>query len=247
MARGFGAGGALLVLMLAGGAQAQNPCLAPKNKTVTITNTQGQPATIFINFGADSAINANDLGSLCGKPNSPLNCQFQLGPNGSQQIPNPQMKYINMTLAFNAPITCGTTKAEMTVNNPNFCDVFDVSVVDGFNERMQITVDERPVGQLVTLGPPLGLTKNQNVFGVFPYGCDRCAANVSPPPACGPYPGNSACHAGTEFNPIPVCQYQSNQPNASVQIVLLPPSAPPVSKPLPPAVPPPTAPPVSKP
>jgi hypothetical protein len=214
---------ALLLLLFAAqvpGANAQD-CLAPKQKTVTIRNTQNQPAKVYINFGADSAFNSNDLSFCDPQTKTPLNCQFTMPALSPQAIPNPAFKYINMTVSFNQPVACGSTKAEMVVNNPNFCDVFDVSVVDGFNEKIQLELDSRPVGQVVTLGPPVGQLGNQNVFGVFPFGCTICAGILNPP--CGDA-GPRECHAGTESNPQPVCQFQVNQPNGDVQIILLPPS-----------------------
>jgi hypothetical protein len=69
-----------------------------------------------------------------------LNCEFTLAANSSRDIPNPQVKYLNMALAFNAQVTCGSTKAEVLVNNPNWFDILDVSVVDGFNEKIQINL-----------------------------------------------------------------------------------------------------------
>src|SRR5260370_32564628 len=61
MPRGLGAGGAF-VLLLAGQiasaeTQTEDICTAKKDKTVTIINNQSAPATVFINFGAESAIN----------------------------------------------------------------------------------------------------------------------------------------------------------------------------------------------
>jgi hypothetical protein len=223
MARRFGAGVALLgVLLLAdqvvtADAQ-QDSCLEPKNKTVNIINNQSNAATVFINFGAESALNSNDLSFCDAEGKTPLNCRFKIDGHGSREIPNPQKKKVVMSLAFNAPVACGSTKAEITVNNPAFCDNADVSVVDGFNERIQIDVDGRPMGQVVKLGPPLGKLGNQQVFGVFPFACTICAGIVNPP--CGSA-GPQECHAGTETNPNPVCQYQIQQPNGRVDIVLL--------------------------
>ena len=220
MPRKLGAGGAFVLLLVGqiatAEAQADDSCTVKKDKTVTIINNQSAPATVFINFGAESALNSKDL-SFC-QQQPALNCQFRLGAKQSQEITNPQKKKLVMSLAFNKPVTCGSTKAEITVNNPDFCDNADVSVVDGFNERIQIKVDTPP--NIVLLGPPKGLLGNQQVFGVFPYGCDRCAASVSPQRACGPYPPNQ-CHAGTEHRPDPVCQWQINQPKGRVDIVLL--------------------------
>lgn len=197
-------------------AQQPNICLAKKDKTVTIKNQQSERATVYINFGADSQLNSQSL-SFCDQK-TPLNCQFTLDANSSREIPNPGKKYINMALAFNQPVACGSTKAEVIVNNPKWCDIFDVSVVDGFNEKIQINLTPRS-GNLVHLGPPVGQFGNQKVFGVFPYGCDLCADIKGPP--CG-NAGKDQCKAGTEHNPQPICQYQMNQPNGIVEILLLP-------------------------
>lgn len=223
MARGFGAGVALLgVLLLADQvvtADAQpDICMAKKDKMVHIINDQSEPATVFINFGDESALNSNDLSFCEPEGKTRLNCRFRINGHASREIPNPQKKKLVMSLAFNAPVACGSTKAEVTVNNPTFCDNADVSVVDGFNERIQIEVDGRPMGQIVTLGPPVGKLGNQQVFGVFPFACTICAGILNPP--CGSA-GPQECHAGTESNPRPVCQYQINQPNGRLNIVLL--------------------------
>ena len=79
-----------------------------------------------------------------------------------------------MALSFNAPVTCGSTKAEVLVNNPKWFDVLDVSVVDGFNEKIQMNLTP-PGGRVIQLGPPVGKLGNQKVFGVFPYACTICA------------------------------------------------------------------------
>jgi hypothetical protein len=67
-------------------------------------------------FAPDSVFKPTDL-PFC-EVTGPLNCQFTLGANSSQDILNPQAKYLNMALSFNAPVTCGSTKAEVLVNNP---------------------------------------------------------------------------------------------------------------------------------
>lgn len=208
----------LLLAVQVAGAQAQtNICLEKKNKTVSISNRQDEPATVYINFGADSALNAENL-LFCEGGKARLNCQFTMDAKSSRDIPNPGKKYINMALAFNHAVACGSTKAEVIVNNPKWCDVFDVSVVDGFNEKIQINL-KPPNGNEVKLGPPVGHFGNQNVFGVFPYGCDLCAGIKGPP--CG-NAGKEQCHAGTENNPQPICQYQMDQRDGRVEILLLP-------------------------
>ena len=123
----------VLTLQMSGAAEA-----ADKNKTVRITNRQGTEAQVYINFAADSVLKPTDV-PFC-KVTGSLNCEFTLAANSSRDIPNPQSKYLNMALAFNAQVTCGSTKAEVLVNNPNWFDILDVSVVDGFNEKIQINL-----------------------------------------------------------------------------------------------------------
>src|SRR4030095_9320272 len=140
--------GLMLCLLLSSAAEA-----ADKNKTVRITNRQETQAQVYINFAADSVLKPTDV-PFC-KVTGSLNCEFTLAANSSRDIPNPQAKYLNMALAFNAPVTCGSTKAEVLVNNPNWFDVLDVSVVDGFNEKIQINLTPTS-GSTTQLGPPVG-------------------------------------------------------------------------------------------
>ena len=202
-----------LVLALQGSAPAQT---GDKNKSVRITNQQGTAAEVYINFAADSVLKPADL-PFC-RVTAPLNCQFTLAARSSQDFPNPQAKYLNMAMAFNAPVTCGSTKAEVLVNNPKWFDILDVSVVDGFNEKVQINVTPAN-GKMTQLGPPVGKLGNQKIFGVFPYACTICAGIKNAP--CGDA-GKGECKLGTESNPDVPCQYQMNEPNGLVEVLLLP-------------------------
>jgi len=201
----------VLALQVSGAAEA-----ADKNKTVRITNRQGTQAQVYINFAADSVLKPVDL-PFC-KVTGPLNCEFTLAANSSQDIPNPQAKYLNMALAFNAQVTCGSTKAEVLVNNPNWFDILDVSVVDGFNEKIQINLTPTG-GPMTQLGAPVGKLGNQKVFGVFPYACTICAGIKNAP--CGDA-GGGECKLGTESKPDVPCQYQMNEPTGLVEVQLLP-------------------------
>ena len=91
----------MLALQMGGSAEA-----ADKNKTVRITNRQGTQAQVYINFAADSVLKPADV-PFC-EVTGPLNCEFTLAANSSRDIPNPQAKYLNMALAFNAQVTCGS-------------------------------------------------------------------------------------------------------------------------------------------
>jgi len=203
----------LLVLALQGSATAQT---GEKNKTVRITNQQGAAAEVYVNFAADSVLKPTDL-PFC-RVTGQRSCQFTLAARSSQDFPNPQAKYLNMALAFNAPVTCGSTKAEVLVNNPKWFDILDVSVVDGFNEKVQINLTPTN-GTPTQLGPPVGKLGNQKIFGVFPYACTICADIKNAP--CGDA-GKGECKLGTESKPDVPCQYQMNEPTGLVEVLLLP-------------------------
>jgi hypothetical protein len=112
----------------------------------------------------------------------------------------PSNGYLNATLAFNGAVGCGTTKAELNVNNPKWYDVVDISLVDGFSNKIQITFNG------TVLGPPNGKDGNEKVLGLYPFGCDICVAQQNPP--CGIPAGGPGCKAGTQNNPTPPCQQQ---------------------------------------
>jgi len=194
--------------------------MEPKHKKIVLVNNQSSAAAVFINFGADSAINVTNLGSFCDSQSTPpLNCHLTLAANSSEELPNPDFKYVNLALAFNNAVTCGATKAEAIANNPNWYDIMDVSVVDGFNNKIEIDATEKGSTTPVILGPPAGMTGNQLLFGVFPFACTQCAAILNAP--CGSN-GPGECHAGTESNPSPPCQYQMNPPDGKIEIILQP-------------------------
>jgi hypothetical protein len=170
---------------------------------VTLTN-QSSPTTAYISFGADSKIQADTWSSFC-NVTSNLTCNFAIA--SSQALPNPEGIYLNMTVAFGAPVGCNATKAEVNVNNPNWYDTYDVSLVDGYSNNIEInyTAVNSDAG-VVVLGPPAGKDGNENVLGVFPYGCDICVDRQNPP--CGIAKGSSGCKSGSQYKPDVACQYQ---------------------------------------
>jgi hypothetical protein len=171
---------------------------------VTVTNKQAVASTVYFSFGADSKIKATDWSSFC-TVTSTLNCNFSLS-TGTQALPNPQGQYLNVTLAFGAPVGCNATKAELNVNNPNWYDTYDVSLVDGYSNKVEIDYTPLTNKAATKLGPPNGQTGNEKVEGVFPYGCDICVARQNPP--CGIAKGTNGCKTGTQYKPDVPCQYQ---------------------------------------
>ena len=168
--------------------------------TASVHNGTGVAATVYVAFGSDSKITADDWAFCTG---SDLNCNFPLGAGATQDLPGAD--YLNATLAFNEAVGCGVTKAEVNINNPAWYDILDVSLVDGYSNDVQITAT--PTGKsAIQLGPPKGQTGNEKVYGLFPYGCDICVERQNPP--CGISKGKSGCKAGTQYDPDVICQWQ---------------------------------------
>ena len=210
---------ALMVLMIFVLA-AVNADAATKDKKVKITNRQNTAVVASISFADNSQINAQTLGTFCNKGSAhKLNCRFEIPANGSKEIPGTAGKWLNMALAFKSDVGCGSTKAEINVNNPSWFDIVDVSLVDGFNEKIQIEVTPTG-GKKTVLGPPAGKTGNERVFGVYPLGCDVCVERRNPP--CGQTRGRDGCKSGTEMKPDVVCQYQDNSNTGLIEVILMP-------------------------
>jgi hypothetical protein len=134
---------------------------------------------------------------------SGLTCSFVLAKHATKNVPLAG-KYLNATVSFDAPVTCGVTKAELNLNNEAWFDTLDVSLVDGFSNL--VAIDAVSSAGSVTLGPPNGVAGNEKVFGLFPNGCDICTARQTPP--CGMTPGTDGCKTGTQYKPDVPCQWQ---------------------------------------
>jgi hypothetical protein len=192
------------------------PTPAPSGTKVAVKN-EASDAAVYVAFGADSSVGPSDW-SFC-SATSDLTCSFPLSGGANQPLPTGGA-YLNATLTFDAPVGCGTTKAEINVNNPKWYDTFDVSLVDGYSNKVKIVATALD-GTSTTLGPPNGDTGNASVFGVYPYGCDICVARQNPP--CGIPVGTDGCKAGTQDDPDVACQFQgaAKGGGGSVEIVFL--------------------------
>ena len=179
-----------------------NPGDVARRSTVVVKNKTASPVTVYVSFGADSVVLPAAWASFC-PSTARLNCQFPLAASGSQGLPLAG-KYLNATISFGAPVGCGTTKAELNLNNPKWYDITDISLVDGYSNK--VAIDVMDVSGARTLGPPKGASGNEKVYGLYPLNCDICTARQSPP--CGASPGQSGCKAGSQYNPQPPCQNQ---------------------------------------
>jgi hypothetical protein len=171
--------------------------------TVVAVNSS-KPTTVYVAFGSDSVVTASSW-SFCN--GSGLTCSFDL--DGQKDLPLGG-KWLNATFSFDQPVGCGVTKAEVNVNNPDWYDILDVSLVDGFSNKILISVYE--TGQLAPtpIGPPAGATGNESMFGVYPLGCDLCVQRGAPPCGIDPGPlhGDGCKTKGTQYDPDPPCQWQ---------------------------------------
>jgi len=179
----------------------------PGKSHLQVKNSTEVPTVVYVSFGADSAITADDW-KLC--EGSGLTCSFKLGPSGESQYDLD--KYLNATIAFGGPVACGNTKAELNINNPKWYDVLDVSLVDGYSNKIKITAND------TVLGPPAGKDGNEKILGVFPYGCDICTGRQNPP--CGIAPGGTGCKAGTQYDPKPPCQWKGSVMGGGTNVVV---------------------------
>ncbi len=182
--------------------QAPAPMASGIGDEIIIANETDSSAQVWVSFGSDSTVKAEGWKSFC-SVTAPLNCIFVLPAHGKQPAGH-RGEYTNVTISYNTQ-GCGATKAELNVANPKWYNTLDVSLVDGYSNKLKITSRE-PSGQETVLGPPAGKEGNEKIVGVFPYGCDICTGREHPP--CGIPAGGPGCHAGTQFKPEPVCQWQ---------------------------------------
>lgn len=181
----------------------------PGLSRVFIQNKTDKDSVAHFAFGADSTVRG---WSFCKTESS--GCAAPILKHSSTELPL-SGNYLNVTVSFDAPVGCGVTKAEINTNNPKWYSIADVSLVDGYSNRVQISFqtnsisDAAPPADAAILGPPNGHHDNENVLGLFPYGCDICAGR-SQPPCDIPLNNGKGCKAGTQYNPKPVCQFQGS-------------------------------------
>ena len=187
---------------------APTPVTVTTASAIEVENRSADEVTVSVAFGSDSVVLPASWTAFC--PGSGLNCQFKLKGHAMQPLPTGG-SYLNATLAFSDKVGCGSTKAELNVNNPKWYDIVDISLVDGFSTPLGIEVTDPGDGGLVhhVLGPVTSKAGNEKAFGVFPLGCDICVARQKP--SCGMAPGKDGCKAGPDqYHPDVPCQYQGS-------------------------------------
>lgn len=191
-----------------------------------MSNLTDASAQVNISVGSDSVVLPSTW-DFC-HVDAGLMCSFKLAAGISRALPTGG-QYLNASIAFNSPVGCsgpsgGPTIAEFTANNLNGYGTADVSLVNGWNAKVEILVDGQTLG-------PAKWQHNENVSGVFPYGCDICVARQNPPcgiPACGSSPNDGGqgcgCKPGGQYNPMVPCQitYQKADAGSLLNVALLP-------------------------
>jgi hypothetical protein len=190
--------------------------ITPVTQTINIINNIGSQQNFYIglNNGTYAPYTAafwEDQGCSFTTGN-PYACQFTLGVNGTKTFTVTQGANIAISAGTLVWSTCGgntgLTMAELNLNTPQ--DVYDVSLVNGFNYAVNISPSDPATP---TLSPPqvniTSLTGNSTTAGVFPAGMDICVKSQNPPMGAGcpewSYPNEA--HGGTQYNPNPVCAY----------------------------------------
>ena len=184
--------------------QTRHPGAYSSHTTLSVYNDTAKVTTVYVAFGSDSVLTAEDWSFCEGSSHS---CSFTLAPYSHRGLFNPSGKYANATFSFDEPVGCGVTKAEININNPSWYDILDVSLVDGFSNKVQVKATSP--SEVHTFGPPLNDPKDRHLYGVFPYGCDVCVARQDPP--CGIGKGDFYCKDGTQYDPEPPCQWQGDR------------------------------------
>ena len=197
--------------------------------TLNISN-EGVATTVYAVFGSESCTIISDWSTIsCTSGNTTCTttindsiCSF---PIASGDMCTPPLRadcQTSINFAFDEEVLtmpCGMTAgtgpslAEININGNDCsktpgcdsppCDCADISLVQGYKlPNISMTLSKGPT----TLGPTLGATGNQDVFGVFPVGCTNCLNREGCP--CGiDCKDTTQCHqGGTPNDPDVPCQ-----------------------------------------
>lgn len=188
------------------------PSPLPTSGDPIVVNATDASVVVNVSFAASSTVQPSGWSFCNSDASAGLSCTFTIGPNGTQVLPTGGSP-LNATMAFNGQVTCGTTQVELNINNPAWYDIVDISLVNGYSNKVSVSCDG------TMLGPVVGPTGNEKVFGVYPLGCDLCAARSAQTP-CGMQPGTDGCKAGTQYDPAVPCQYQGSTMGGGTTIVV---------------------------
>jgi hypothetical protein len=176
-------------------------------RTVTIRNNTGQQQTVYAKF-SPSGYNLNDLAKKNGWNvyGSVLSALVNDGQSLQLLFDKPNTGLVNfvMSLGSTTAPTCQLTQAELTlqnnwgtVDNPNFHEGADISLVNGFNypvtivgpysQSQDLKPKAKPTDPDTFYGSTIQVTAatgNSQNYGVFGLGNDQCCASCVMPGGC---------------------------------------------------------------
>ena len=159
-------------------------------------------------------------------------CQFSLAANSSATFPNIPNTCISGNVTFGAYPSCpnptfpdGFTTAEFTLNPSAGAEDVDVSLVNGYNYKVTMTMEGGGGWAVSNTNPPQAITQivpkplGQNIGnpGVYPEDCTDCIQLVGQP-VCPGFPTNPTCQ------PARICDAQRafNSNGGTVTVALQP-------------------------
>src|SRR5271170_4234746 len=132
----LGSGAAFLVVGVGLSIKCVPPAPTPQGTGFTIANPSSGSITVSVAFGSDSVVGPS---AWSGCPDSGLICQFTIPAQTNQAMPIAG-QYLNATFTMqpigDGGVGCGTTKVELNINNPNWYDIVDLSLVDGYSTAL---------------------------------------------------------------------------------------------------------------
>jgi len=220
---------------------------AQKRTSLVITNNTKKGTQVFVVLAAlGGACNASNppitadqlkAAGFCGQViENPLQkpyagkCQFELAAGASKTFPNIPQTCISGNITFGGYPTCpdatfpnGYTTAEFTLNPSAGAEDVDVSLVNGFNFKVTMTMQDgggwvvSNTSKAITQIVPKPLGQNTGNPGVYPKDCTDCIQLVGSP-VCPGFPTNPTCQ------PSRICDAQRDvsQNGGKVIITLQP-------------------------
>lgn len=177
-----------------------------------VVNATDAGVTVNVAFAGVSTVRPSGWSFCTSDASASSSCTFPLSAGAHQALVTGG-SYLNATLAFDGQVTCGTTQVELNVNDPSWYDIVDISLVNGYSNRVSVAANG------TVLGPVTSGSDNEQNFGVYPLGCDLCTARSDATP-CGMSPGTDGCKAGSQYKPDVPCQYQGPTMGGGSRVVV---------------------------
>jgi hypothetical protein len=194
-------------------------------RTLTLQNNSGNDVKVYIVFASGlRSYTPDDFNNQgCAMYGGQDRCSM-IVPKGGNKVLNLNKGGINLSggLDHEPMGPCPATMFEINISpeNNQATDTFDVSLVNGFNYSMQIISSAGPATTMVT-----NAKGNQKALGVFPLGCTQCVSQNSNPPKWKDCPGDPAtCGTYSQCYAEGECKSGPDEFNADVRCTIDPPT-----------------------